>query len=80
MDEATRAEALEKLKTFEGRIGYPSKWRDYSAFASRTASGRERANGRAFEWRRLAGRLGQPVDRSEWEMTRRPSTLATIRR
>src|SRR5690606_5717138 len=30
MDEAPRAEALAKLSTFDPRIGYPSKWRDYS--------------------------------------------------
>ena len=30
MDDTTRAEALQKLATFEPRIGYPSKWRDYS--------------------------------------------------
>ena len=31
MDDPTRAEALKKLGTFEPRVGYPSKWRDYSA-------------------------------------------------
>src|SRR5262249_7074805 len=30
MDEATRAEAQKKLATFDPRIGYPAKWRDYS--------------------------------------------------
>src|SRR5262249_25057688 len=32
-DDATRAEAQKKLATFEPRIGYPSKWRDYSALS-----------------------------------------------
>ncbi len=31
MDEATKAEALTKLAAFDPRIGYPAKWRDYSA-------------------------------------------------
>ena len=31
MDDATRAAAQKKLATFDPRIGYPSKWRDYSA-------------------------------------------------
>src|SRR4029077_1276289 len=34
----TRAEALKKLATFEPRIGYPSKWRDYGALAVDKAS------------------------------------------
>ena len=33
MDDATRAEALKKLDAFEPRIGYPDKWRDYSALS-----------------------------------------------
>ena len=33
MDDATRAEALKKLDTFDPRIGYPAKWRDYSALS-----------------------------------------------
>jgi predicted metalloendopeptidase len=31
MDSPTRAEALKKLGNFEVRVGYPNKWRDYSA-------------------------------------------------
>ena len=31
MDDPTRAEALKKLANFEVRVGYPNKWRDYSA-------------------------------------------------
>jgi len=31
MDDATRAQAMKKLAAFEPRIGYPDKWRDYSA-------------------------------------------------
>ncbi|MDE6250210.1 MAG: M13 family metallopeptidase [Alphaproteobacteria bacterium] len=31
MDDATRAQALEKLDGFHAKIGYPDKWRDYSA-------------------------------------------------
>ena len=35
MDEATRAQALKKLATFDPRIGYPSTWRDYSRLRRR---------------------------------------------
>jgi endothelin-converting enzyme/putative endopeptidase len=74
MDDATRAEALKKLATFDPRIGYPAKWRDYSAFVVDKGTLFENVrNGRAFEWRRQVARLGQPVDRAEWEMN--PQTI-----
>jgi putative endopeptidase len=74
MDDATRAEALKKLATFEPRIGYPSKWRDYSAFAvDKTKLLENVRNGRDFEWKRQVARLGQKVDRHEWDMN--PQTI-----
>jgi endothelin-converting enzyme/putative endopeptidase len=74
MDDATRAEALKKLSTFEPRIGYPAKWRDYSAMT--ITPGKHFENVRAareFEWKRRLARLDKPVDRSEWEMN--PQTV-----
>jgi putative endopeptidase len=69
MDDATRVQALKKLSTFDPRIGYPAKWRDYSAFAVEKGTLFENVrNGRAFDWKRRAARLNQPVDRSEWRM------------
>ena len=62
MDEATRAEAQKKLATFDPRIGYPSKWRDYSAFAveegsrSRTCATGGSSSGGAGRAARAAGR------------------------
>jgi predicted metalloendopeptidase len=74
MDDATRAEALNKLATFEPRVGYPVKWRDYSAYAvdARTLFENVR-NGRKFEWNREVERLDEPVDRDEWGMN--PQTV-----
>ncbi|HWJ54880.1 MAG TPA: M13 family metallopeptidase [Vicinamibacterales bacterium] len=74
MDDKTRAEAQRKLATFEPRIGYPSKWRDYSAYTvDRTALFENVRRGRAFAWQRRVVRLGEPVDRAEWGM--RPQTV-----
>jgi putative endopeptidase len=74
MDDATRAEALKKLATFEPRIGYPDKWRDYSALIVERGKHFENArNARVFEWERRVKRLNEPVDRSEWDMT--PQTM-----
>jgi endothelin-converting enzyme/putative endopeptidase len=74
MDESTRAAAEKKLATFEPRIGYPSKWRDYSALAIDGHKLFENVrNAHRFEWNRQVARLNQPVDRSEWGMN--PQTV-----
>jgi predicted metalloendopeptidase len=74
MDDATRAEAKKKLGTFDPRVGYPVKWRDYSAYAVERGKLLENVrNGREFEWRRQVARLDEPVDREEWGMN--PQTV-----
>ncbi len=74
MDDATRAEAERKLATFEARVGYPSKWRDYSAYTVERGKLFENVrNGQRFDWYRQVERLDKPVDREEWEMN--PQTV-----
>lgn len=69
MDEPTRAEALKKLANFEPRVGYPDKWRDYSAMQiDKTKLFENIVAARKFEWNRQVARLGGPVDRAEWGM------------
>ncbi len=69
MDAPTRAEALKKLANFEVRVGYPNKWRDYSALQIDKGKLFENVmNARKFEWNRQIARLGKPVDREEWGM------------
>lgn len=70
MSAATKKEALTKLRTIMNKIGYPDKWRDYSAVKILPADfvgDAERAE--AFEEHRELSRIGKPVDRSEWDMT-----------
>jgi endothelin-converting enzyme/putative endopeptidase len=74
MDDATRAEAQKKLATFDPRVGYPVKWRDYAALAVQAGKLFESARaGRKFEWDRQVANLKKPVDREEWGMT--PQTV-----
>ncbi len=74
MDDATRAEAQKKLATFDPRVGYPVKWRDYSAYAVERGKLFENVrNGQKFEWNRQVARLDEPVDRDEWGMN--PQTV-----
>lgn len=75
MGEATKARALEKLATFNPKIGYPVKWRDYSgleisAEATLVDNVRAAADFESdYEW----GKLATAVDRDEWFMT--PQTV-----
>ena len=74
MGEETKAEALDKLSKFTPMIGYPDKWRDYSALdieADDYYGNMERAA--LAEYQRILDRQGGPVDRQEWGMT--PQTV-----
>ncbi|WP_395244777.1 M13 family metallopeptidase [Agromyces sp. MMS24-K17] len=74
MGEETRAKALDKLSKFTPKIGYPVKWRDYSALEVDAADlvGNVRATAE-FEFNRELGKIGRPIDRDEWFMT--PQTI-----
>ncbi len=74
MDDATRTEAAKKLASFDPRVGYPSKWRDYSALAIEPGKLFENVRAaRMFEWNRQIQQLKGPVDREEWGMN--PQTV-----
>jgi putative endopeptidase len=70
MGEATRKAALEKLSTFDPKIGYPDKWRDYAALKIDRGPyvlNLQRAN--EFEFQRDLTKIGKPVDKTEWDMS-----------
>lgn len=70
MGEATRQQALHKLSAFTRKIGYPDKWRDYSAFSvDRGPYVMNALRGREFEFNRDMKKIGKPVDRTEWGMS-----------
>jgi endothelin-converting enzyme/putative endopeptidase len=70
MSAATKVKAKEKLHAIANKIGYPDHWRDYSALtvAPDDAVGNY-LRGSAFENDRQLRKIGQPVDRGEWDMT-----------
>lgn len=70
MSPGTKTAAQDKLAKFNTKIGYPDKWKDYSALvvdAADLVGNVERS--RRVEHEREVGKLGQPVDRDEWFMT-----------
>jgi putative endopeptidase len=74
MTEATKKLALEKLAAFHPKIGYPDKWRDYSALEVVKGDAFDNSmRATVFDWNRQAKRMGEPTDRGEWGMT--PQTI-----
>lgn len=74
MSADTKERALEKLALFKPKIGYPDKWRDYSALSIVKGDAYGNAMRAAeFEAKRRLVRLGQKTDRDEWNMT--PQTV-----
>ncbi|MCT7658917.1 M13 family metallopeptidase [Mycobacterium deserti] len=74
MTPATREKALTKLDKFTPKIGYPTKWRDYSDLViERDDLYGNYRRGYTLEYDRDLAKLGGPVDRDEWFMT--PQTV-----
>ncbi|GHG44051.1 putative zinc metalloprotease [Flavimobilis marinus] len=74
MGEDTKVKALAKLDAFVPKIGYPVKWRDYSALevqADDLLGNVRRSN--SFDLDHELNKVGKPIDRDEWYMT--PQTV-----
>jgi len=70
MSPTTKQQALVKLKGIRNKVGYPDKWRDYSSveiLPDDFYGNNIRAT--QFEEKRQIAKIGQPVDRTEWDMT-----------
>ena len=74
MSPATKQKALEKWASFTPKIGYPDKWRDWSGLTLQAGDyfGNVQAAAK-FNYDYMVGKIGKPVDRSEWGMT--PQTV-----
>ncbi|HIC7358228.1 TPA: M13 family metallopeptidase [Legionella pneumophila] len=74
MSPKTRDAALKKLDLMEDRVGYPSKWWDYSSLKiDRGPYVLNVIRANEFLINRDLDKIGKPVDRSEWAMT--PQTI-----
>jgi len=74
MDDATKAKAMEKLRTMVNKVGYPDRWRDYGSYqVDRNDFAGNAQRGFSFEMRRQLAKIGKPLDRGEWLMT--PQTV-----
>ena len=74
MSPATKVAAQAKLAKFTVKIGYPDKWKDYTALSIATTTWWEiMLRSARVEHQRALTKLGKPVDRTEWLMT--PQTV-----
>jgi putative endopeptidase len=74
MTDETRKQALDKLSKFTVKIGYPDKWKDYSALqvSDKNLFGNMR-NAAEVAYAEELAKQGKPVDKTEWGMT--PQTV-----
>jgi putative endopeptidase len=69
MGDTTKQKALEKLNAITVKVGYPDKWRDYSALQVSKKSYVENAvNSGKFDFQHMIGKVNKPVDKTEWLM------------
>ncbi len=75
MTDETKLKAIDKLNSFTVKIGYPDKWKDYSAMEIDPALSYYRNVHNASMWhnKEQLSKWGKPVDKTEWGMT--PQTV-----
>jgi putative endopeptidase len=78
MSDATKVQAVQKLNKMTVKIGYPDKWKDFSALAIKSpAEGgsyfENSKNITRWNFKRNIDKLGKPVDKTEWGMS--PQTV-----
>ena len=74
MGDSTKTKAIEKLNSFYVKVGYPDKWRDYTALdVEKDSYWANVKRATKFELDYELAKAGKPVDRDEWGMT--PQTV-----
>lgn len=74
MSGETKEKALEKLSAITVKVGYPDKWKDYSALEIKGDTYWDNiVRSRVFNYDDMIEKAGKPVDRSKWHMT--PQTV-----
>jgi putative endopeptidase len=70
MSPQTKEKATAKLAVVAKKVGYPDKWKDYSALTiSRDSYVMNVLRANVWEFNYQLNKLGKPVDRAEWDMT-----------
>ncbi|HEX5169542.1 MAG TPA: M13 family metallopeptidase [Cyclobacteriaceae bacterium] len=78
MSDSTKQKALQKLSTFNVKIGYPEEWKGYAGLAvdkdpEKASYIQNVLNSNRFKFEQDLAKYGKPVDRKEWQLT--PQTI-----
>ncbi len=69
MSDSTKQKALIKLAAMTKKVGYPDKWKDFSAMEiSDESYVQNMINANQWWHNHEVNKLGKPVDKTEWEM------------
>jgi putative endopeptidase len=70
MSDSTKIKALSKLSKIIMKVGYPDKWKDYTALTiGRNSYAANVMSAFSWHYKDMASKWGKPVDRTEWDMT-----------
>jgi putative endopeptidase len=70
MSDSTKQKAFAKLAAMKKKVGYPDKWKDFSAMQiGRESYVQNLVNANLWWHNHNMDKLGKPVDRDEWDMT-----------
>jgi putative endopeptidase len=70
MSDSTKQKAFAKLAAMKKKVGYPDKWKDFSAMQiGRESYVQNQINANIWWHNYNMNKLGKPVDRDEWDMT-----------
>jgi len=70
MSDSTKEKAYAKLAAVTKKVGYPDKWKDFSAMTISNDSYLQNiVNANTWQHNYEFNKLGKPVDRTEWGMT-----------
>ncbi|HET6245122.1 MAG: M13 family metallopeptidase [Bacteroidetes bacterium] len=74
MDDQTKNKALVKLASFNRKLGYPDKWKDFSELkVDRDSYVGNFLRARKFHHKIMIDKIGKPIDKTEWGMS--PQTI-----
>lgn len=69
MSDSTKQKAFAKLAAIRKKVGYPDKWKDFSAMKiGKDSYVQNLINARLWWHQYEISKLGKPVDRDEWDM------------
>ncbi len=70
MSDSTKQKAIKKLNAITKKVGYPSKWKDYSKMdIGKESYCKNVMEAKKWRFQYDAEKLTKPVDRTEWSMT-----------